>query len=88
MGIDNPTEQQYYRIFTAACHERGIKFEKTAFIHLLREYYFSIGRPLKACHPRDLLDQLVDFATYRGKPPVMNVELIDLAARSYFAELF
>lgn len=88
MGIDNPTEQQYYRIFTAACQERGIKFEKTAFIHLLREYYFSIGRPLKACHPRDLLDQLVDFATYRGKAPVMNVELIDLAARSYFAELF
>jgi predicted ATPase with chaperone activity len=88
MGVDNPTEEQYYRIFIAACRERGIKFDKNAFIHLLREYYFSVGRPLKACHPRDLLDQLADFAAYRGKPQIMTVELVDLAARSYFADLF
>ncbi|MCB0208316.1 MAG: AAA family ATPase [Anaerolineae bacterium] len=87
MNIDNPNEQQFYRIFVAACRERGIKFDKNAFIYLLREYYFSAGRPLKACHPRDLLDQLVDFATYRGKQPLMNTELLDLAARSYFADL-
>lgn len=87
MNIDNPNEQQYYRIFVAACRERGIKFDKKAFIYLLREYYFSAGRPLKACHPRDLLDQLLDFASYRGKQPLMNTELLDLAARSYFADL-
>ena len=87
MNIDNPNEQQFYRIFVSACRERGIKFDKNAFIYLLREYYFSAGRPLKACHPRDLLDQLVDFATYRGKQPLMSTELIDLAARSYFADL-
>ncbi len=88
LGIDNPTEKQYYKIFVAACKARGIKFNKHAFIHLLREHYFHAGRPLKACHPRDLLDQLTDFANYRGEPPEMTIELIDLAARSYFAELF
>jgi predicted ATPase with chaperone activity len=88
MGVNNPTEQQYYKIFISVCRERGIRFDKNAFIHLLREHYFSVGRPLKACHPRDLLDQLADFATYRGKPPAMTVELVDLAARSYFADLF
>ncbi|MCB0181524.1 MAG: ATPase, partial [Anaerolineae bacterium] len=87
MNIDNPNEQQYYRIFVGACRERGIKFDKKAFIYLLREYYFSAGRPLKACHPRDLLDQLLDFASYRGKQPLMSTELLDLAARSYFADL-
>lgn len=88
LGIDNPTEKQFYDIFLIACDERGIKFDKNVFIHLLREYYFSVGRPLKACHPRDLLDQLTDFATYRGERPAMTIELIDRAARSYFAELF
>lgn len=88
LGIDNPTEKQFYEIFVTACDERGIKFDKNAFIHLLREYYLSVGRPLKACHPRDLLDQLTDFATYRGERPAMTLELIDRAARSYFAELF
>ncbi|NJN93586.1 MAG: ATP-binding protein [Anaerolineales bacterium] len=88
LGIDNPTEKQFYEIFVTACDERGIKFDKNSFIHLLREYYLSVGRPMKACHPRDLLDQLTDFATYRGERPAMTLELIDRAARSYFAELF
>ncbi|GAB4448546.1 MAG: AAA family ATPase [Anaerolineae bacterium] len=88
LGIDNPTEKQFYEIFITACDERGIKFDKNVFIHLLREYYLSVGRPMKACHPRDLLDQLTDFATYRGERPAMTLELIDRAARSYFAELF
>lgn len=88
MGIDNPTEKQYYQIFINACKSRGIKFDKDAFVHLLNEYYFGVGRPLKACHPRDLLDQLADFATYRDEPPVMTIDLVDRAARSYFAELF
>ncbi len=88
LGIDNPTEKHYYQIFLMACQERGIKFNKEAFVYLLREYYFSVGRPLKACHPRDLLDQLTDFALYRGERPAMTLDLIDRAARSYFAELF
>jgi predicted ATPase with chaperone activity len=88
MGIDNPNEKQYYQIFINVCRSRGIKFDKDAFMHLLNEYYFKAGRPLKACHPRDLLDQLADFATYRGEPPEMTIDLVDRAARSYFAELF
>lgn len=88
LGIDNPTEQQYYQIFINACQARGIKFDKNAFMHLLNGYYFDVGRPLKACHPRDLLDQLADFATYRGEPLAMTIDLVDRAARSYFAELF
>jgi predicted ATPase with chaperone activity len=88
MGIDNPTEKQYYQIFINACQARGIHFDKNAFIHLLKEYYYGMGRPLKACHPRDLLDQLADFAAYRGEPPAMTIDMVDRAARSYFAELF
>lgn len=88
MGIFNPTEEQYYRIFKSVCLNRGIEFDKDAFVHLLNEHYFKPGRELKACHPRDLLDQMVDFATYHGEPPGMTSDLVDRAARSYFAELF
>jgi hypothetical protein len=31
---------------------------------------------------------LIDYANYRSEPKVMNIDLIDRAARSYFAELF
>jgi predicted ATPase with chaperone activity len=88
LGIDNPTEEQFYQIFITACQERNIEFKPEVFTHLLNEYYFSIGRPLKACHPRDLLDQLTDFANYRNEIPAMTMDLINRAARSYFADLF
>jgi predicted ATPase with chaperone activity len=88
LGIDNPTEEQFYRIFINECRAHEIKFDKDAFMYLLREHYYHSGRQLKACHPRDLLDQLSDFATYRDEPQEMTTDLIDRAARSYFAELF
>ena len=88
LGIDNPDEQRFYQIFLSECKARGIEFNKYAFIHLLREYYQQAGRSLRACHPRDLLDQVADFARYRDETPEMSVDLLDRAARSYFAELF
>ena len=88
LAIENPSEQRYYEIFLAACNERGIEFNIHTFVHLLREYYFNVGRSMRACHPRDLLDQLIDYANYRGEPAKLTIELIDRAARSYFDELF
>jgi predicted ATPase with chaperone activity len=88
LGIGNPTKEQYYEIFKMNCRMRGVEFNRNAFVHLLRKYYLELGRPMKACHPRDLLDQLTDFANYRGEPLKMTIDLVDRAARSYFAELF
>jgi DNA-binding PadR family transcriptional regulator len=88
LGIDNPNEIRFHEIFTANCKQRGIRFNDQAFFHLLREYYYHAGRPMRACHPRDLLDQVADFANYRDEPAEMTIDLLDRAARSYFAELF
>ncbi len=87
LGIMNPNEEQFYHIFLGVCKLRGVTFDKEAFKHLLLEHYRKTGRPLKACHPRDLLEQLTDFATYRNVSSEMTIELIDLAARSYFSDL-
>jgi predicted ATPase with chaperone activity len=87
MNIKNPTEHEFYQIFIDACRERNIVFDKYAFVHLLRDYYRRPNRQLKACHPRDLLDQILDFATYHGERPSMSEEMLSRAARSYFGEL-
>jgi predicted ATPase with chaperone activity len=88
LGIDYPTRHQYHQIFLQACQQRGITFDQGTFIHLVKHHYLAADRPFQACHPRDLLDQLTDFATYLGEPVEMTVELMDKAARSYFARLF
>ncbi len=87
LGILNPTKEQFYQIFLGLCKQRNIEFNEESFVHLMRHYYLNNERELKACHPRDLLDQLTDFATYQELPVEMSVDLIDRSARSYFGGL-
>jgi hypothetical protein len=42
---------------------------------------------LRASHPRDLCDQIVDIARYFSIEPELSRELIDQAAISYFVDL-
>jgi hypothetical protein len=45
------------------------------------------GRDLRACHPRDLCDQILDEAKYRGIKPEMSRDLLDRACEAYFVKL-
>jgi predicted ATPase with chaperone activity len=85
LGVDNPSGQQYHKIFMAVCKARGIEFNEEIFTYFVRKYVLDMNRPLRACHPRDIVKQLINFATYRGEPAAMTVDLIDRAASSYFA---
>ncbi|PKN89971.1 MAG: AAA family ATPase, partial [Chloroflexi bacterium HGW-Chloroflexi-7] len=58
-----------------------------ALAYLLQEWYIKPSRKLRASHPRDLCDQILDIAHYLAVEPVMSKEMIDKAAESYFVEL-
>ena len=53
-----------------------------AYLH--RRHFVPMGRPLRACHPRDLLDQVLALCRYRGIQPTITRELLDAACKSYF----
>lgn len=86
LGIYDPSERQYHQIFTTASEARGLEFDEAAYAYLVQTYYHDMDRPLRACHPRDLIKQMAMTAKYRGKPPKMTQELVDQAARTYFAD--
>jgi hypothetical protein len=88
MRIDDPTPEHYRTIFISVCKASNIDFNETVFVYLLRKYYDEVNRPLRACHPRDLVKQIINFAIFRNEPPAMTADLIDRAARSYFTEMF
>jgi hypothetical protein len=41
---------------------------------------------MRACHPRDILDQVVDLSRFQGRVPSITRELLDQACHSYFLE--
>jgi len=85
--IKSPTFAGYREIFKQVARARGIAYDENAVRYLLKEYYVDGGHPLRANHPRDLLDQLLDIANYRGEVPRLTKELLDLAADSFFVKL-
>jgi predicted ATPase with chaperone activity len=85
--ITHPTIEEYLRIFKMVCEANGLKFKEDVFEYLMNNYYKRLGVNLNACHPRDLLDHIIDDAHYYNHPPEMNKENVDFAWRNYFVEL-
>jgi len=54
--------------------------------YLDRKYYQPRKLQMRACHPRDLVSQIVDICRYQGRDPVITRELLDAACSSYFLE--
>jgi predicted ATPase with chaperone activity len=85
--ITDPSYDEFKEIFKRVCDAKRVKFDEQALAYLLREWYINHDRPLRAVHPRDLLNQLVDIASYFNQPAVLTKELLDRAAASYFVKL-
>ncbi len=82
----NPTMDEYCRIFELNCKRRGMKFDEVMVEYLHRKYYQPRKLQMRACHPRDLIEQVVDRCRYENRTPVITRELLDAACSSYFLE--
>ena len=85
--IGDPTYDNYREIFRQVAQSKRIPFSDQGLAYILQEWYIKRGRKLRANHPRDLCDQLLDIARYLSIEPAMTRELLDRAAESYFVEL-
>jgi hypothetical protein len=84
--IQGPQPDQYAEIFSRCCTERGIEYDQGAVSHIYRQWYQRRGIHPRACHPRDILDHLVDIARFYQGTAVLNHDLVDRACRSYFLD--
>jgi hypothetical protein len=85
--IDFPDEKIYFQILQRECAVRNMELPPEAFVYLMQKHYITANRHLRSCHPRDILDQIDDIATYLGTKPVLSKQLIDAACDSYFAKI-
>jgi hypothetical protein len=83
--IDYPTVGDFKEIFKNICTSNRISFNEDAFYYLTDKYERS-QRNLSCCHPRDLIDQIMDFAHFSRKPPKIMKDSIDRAWEYYFVD--
>ncbi len=82
--MGDPSWDDFREIFKRQSARRSVTYSDEMLRYLVMEYYVKPKRKPRAVHPRDILDELVDIARYRGVPPIMSKELIDLACEAYF----
>ena len=85
--IGDPSFDEYREIFRRICETKGIPYDEKALGYLLQEYYIKRRAKLRAVHPRDLVDQLIDIARYMNVEPRLTKDLIDRACQAYFVEI-
>jgi predicted ATPase with chaperone activity len=85
--IADPSYEEYREIFRRVASAKGVTYNDQGLAYLLQEWYIKRNRKLRASHPRDLCDQILDISRYMNLEPTMSRDLIDRAALSYFVEL-
>ena len=85
--INDPTFDEFREIFRRVCEAKGVPYDERALGYLIQEYYIKRRAKLRAVHPRDLVDQLLDISRYMNLETRLTKDLIDRACQAYFVEL-
>jgi len=85
--IGDPSYEEYRQIFQRVAKQKGVQYNDQGLAYLLQEWYIKRNRKLRASHPRDLCDQIIDIARYLSAEPEMSKEMLERAAQSYFVEM-
>jgi predicted ATPase with chaperone activity len=82
--IKDPSPNEFHRIFQLACRSVRCEYRAEVVDYLIATHYQPFGRPLRRCHPRDLMSQVRNYCTYSNLDVEMRSEYFDRVVKSYF----
>lgn len=82
--LANPDPRQYHEIFKRVCAKANLAYDAELVDYLIETYYLSVGRPMRSCHPRDIVERICDRAKYEDTTASLTRENIDWACVGYF----
>ncbi len=81
------TLPEFKEAFEMACVSKEVPFDTEVFDKVIKDIYEPRKLPFNGCHPRDLLDHLIDLAKFEEKSPEMTQDLLLRACESYFVKI-
>jgi predicted ATPase with chaperone activity len=85
--IGDPSYEEFREIFKRIAQAKNVQYNDQGLAYLLQEWYIKPNRKLRASHPRDICDQILDISRYLNVQPSMTREMLDRAAEAYFVDL-
>jgi hypothetical protein len=78
------SEQQFHAIFHAVCGTCGLECEAGMVDELINIIRKELKEPLRACYPRDLVNQICWKARYKDTEPCLDRDALLAAVDAYF----
>jgi predicted ATPase with chaperone activity len=82
--VDFASPEQFHEIFRRVCLQTGLLYDAAVVQDLIQTINLEYKEPLRACYPRDIVQQILCSARYSENEPCLNREAIAQACRNYF----
>jgi len=82
--VDTATDDQFRQIFRRVAARRGLDVDEGALNDLIESIRTGLRQELRACQPRDLVNQVCWAAQYEDRSPVLDRASLLGAVEAYF----
>jgi len=86
MLLRGPAENEFIRIFEGFCSARRLPCPKGLVNRFIEKHYRKSGKPLRRCHPRDVLSHALNLMHFEKLPFELNEQILDRAFESCFLQ--
>lgn len=76
--------EQFHQIFVNECRSMNLEYDARVVDYAIQAIGERFRQPLRACYPRDILNQIVWAAKYQSTEPRLTKESVDQACHNYF----
>jgi len=85
--VGDPSSQEFRQLFEDYARMANVSYAEGLIDYLIETHYTGCARPMRRCHPRDLIDHVMNFCEYHEQPQRLEEDKIDHAVANYFTAL-
>jgi hypothetical protein len=82
--VEAMSEDQFKEILRRLCVQYGLAYDAAVADYLIDVLQKEFNQPLRACYPRDVVNQIRWGAQYERRPPEISKDAVLQACRNYF----
>jgi predicted ATPase with chaperone activity len=85
--VGDPTVAQFKKLLLTTAKNLNLEMREPAADYLINTHYRLAHRPMRFCHPRDLLKHVSVYCSFTKQPRKVTEKALDAAVATYFPSL-
>ena len=86
MFLRSPRAPEFLQIFERYAESKNLEFTPDLLRSFVEKHYVKGGKKFRRCHPRDVLNHVIDVINFEALPRTLTEQVLDQAFGSCFVE--